>query len=169
MKIKSLLPVTGYCLLVAVFSCFLCGCEVFRRKFVRKPKKKTVAVVVQTYEYESEYSFEKAYKKYYSYWRGAHEELINLLDVREENRKRLVFTAEKALEALLQMQELLLPVKQTRLDDLIIAQKDIVKKLGKYNLSLSQKFHILEALQELRRQIQKEFHYEKIQEFLVKE
>ena len=155
------------CAILCLFN--LTGCEAFRKKFVRKPKIKEVKVVVHTYEYESEYSLEKAYKKYYSFWRGAHEELISLLNARDENRKRRVFAAEKVVEALLQMQELLLPPKQTRLDDLIIAQKDIVRELDRYNLTLSQKLNILGTLQGLRRQIQKEFRYKEIQGFLVKE
>ena len=169
MKIKSFLLVASYCLLVTIFSASLCGCEAFRKKFVRKPKEKEVKVVVQTYEYESEYSLENAYKKYYSFWRGAHEELTNLLNARDENRKRRVFAAEKVVEALLQMQELLLPAKRTRLDNLIITQKDIVKKLDSHNLTLSQKLHILGTLRKMRRQIQEEFHFKKIQEFLIKE
>ena len=75
------------------------GCEAFRKKFVRKPKKdKEVEVVVHTQEYVSEYSTEETYKKYFLFWRTWHEELLSSLSAQDGNRKKHVFTAKKIAE-----------------------------------------------------------------------
>ena len=146
------------------------GCEAFRKKFVRKPKKeKEVEVVVHTQEYVSEYSTEETYKKYFLFWRTWHEELLNSLSAQDGNRKKRVFAAKKIVENLQQMRQLLLPEKQNRLDIYISEQKDIVRQLNKYNLNRIQRLRIKSILEKQRRQIQREFKYRHVQEYLIKE
>ncbi len=155
-----------FCLLFS-----LCGCEAFRKKFVRKSKRgKEVEVVIHPIEYESKYTIEEAYKKYFSFWRAWRDELVNSLDAQDANRKKQVFTAKRTLENLQQMRKLLLPEKQTRLDVFILGQKDIVRQLEGYSLSHIRKLRIIKnMLEKQRRQIQKEFKYKQIEKFLVKE
>ncbi|MBL7084870.1 MAG: hypothetical protein ISS43_02035 [Candidatus Omnitrophica bacterium] len=147
----------------------LCGCEAFRKKFVRKPKEeKQIEVVVHTQEYSSEYSPEQIYKKYFLFWRSWHEELVNSLNAQEGNRKKLISAAKKSVENLQQMRQLLLPEKQDRLDIYILEQKSIVRELNKRRLSPAQRLKIKTRLEKQRRQIQKEFGYSHIQEHLIK-
>lgn len=146
------------------------GCEAFRKKFVRKSKRqKEVKVVIETYEYESMYSVEETYKRYFLFWRAAHEEMINSLKSQDGNRKKLVFAAEKIIENLQQMRQLLMPQMQARLDTFISEQKDIARQLNRFKLQHAQLIRIKSMLEKQRRQIQKEFNYKHIQEYLVKE
>ncbi len=148
----------------------LTGCEAFRKKFVRKSKReKEVNVVIDIKEYESEYSLKEAYKKYFTFWRAWRDELLTSLDAQDLNRKKQVLAAKRTLESLQQMRELILPEKQARLDVFILEQKDIVRQLEGYNLSHVQKVRIKNMLEKQRRQIQKEFKYNQIEKFLVKE
>ena len=150
-----------------LLSTSLCGCEAFRKKFVRKPKReKEVKVVVDTQEYKSRYSKEADYKRYFLFWRISHQELTNLLDDQEASRKRLLFTAKKIVENLEQMRQLLLPEQQSRLDTLISKQKEIIRQLDRRQLERVQKLRIKSILKKQKRQIQKEFHYQAIQEYL---
>ena len=150
-------------------SVLLCGCEAFRKKFVRKPKReKEVTVVVKIQEYESKYSTAETYKKYFLFWRCRHEELVNLLNAQEGNRKKRIFSAKKIIENLQQMQKLLLPQKQIKLESFISEQKAIVEKLDRYNLSRGQRLRIKSTLGKQRKKIQEEFAYRHIQEHLIK-
>lgn len=164
MKFKAFLLLTTYFLLLTT----LFGCEAFRKKFVRKPKEKEVKIVVETYEYESEPA-EKTYKRFFLFWRAAHEEMINSLKSQDSNRKKLVFAAEKIIENLQQMRQLLMPQMQARLDTFISEQKDIARQLNRFKLQHAQLIRIKSMLEKQRRQIQKEFNYKHIQEYLVKE
>lgn len=164
MKFKAFLLLTTYFLLLTT----LFGCEAFRKKFVRKPKEKEVKIVVETYEYEAE-SAEKTYKRFFLFWRAAHEEMINSLSTQDSNRKKLVFAAEKIIENLQQMRQLLMPQMQARLDTFISEQKDIARQLNRFKLQHAQLIRIKSMLEKQRRQIQKEFNYKHIQEYLVKE
>lgn len=167
MKLRTILILsTVNCVLLTA----LCGCEAFRKKFVRKPKReKEVTVVVKIQEYESKYSTAETYKKYFLFWRCRHEELLNLLNAQEGNRKKRIFSAKKIIENLQQMQKLLLPQKQIELESFISEQKGIMEKLDRYNLSRAQRLRIKSALEKQRKKIQEEFAYRHIQEYLKKE
>jgi hypothetical protein len=153
---------------VLCFVFCVCGCEAFRKKFVRKPKKeKEIKVIVRTQEYEYPYSVVVAYKNYYLYWRAAHEELYQLLSSQDDNRKKRIFTAKRIVENLLQMQQLLLPEKRSKIDDYIAELNRIVQQLDRYKLTRLQKLRIKSTLDKQRRQIQKELHYRHIQDYLI--
>ena len=152
------------------FSLTLTGCEAFRKKFVRKPKKeKEIKVVIHTHEYESLYSVEQSYKKYFLFWRASHEELVNSLNAGNGNRKKRVFAAEKVLENLQQMRKLLLPEKQAGLDRFILEQKALAGELDKYKLKRARMSRVKAILEKQRRQIQREFSYKHTKEYLIKE
>ena len=165
MRKTFLLLVASCLLIVTLFT--LCGCEAFRRKFVRKPKhEKEVEVVVRTQEYESEYTAEEIYKKYYRFWRAAHDELVSLLAAPETNRKRLVYMARNIIDYLRQMRPLLKAEKQERLDEFILEQEDIIAMVDSYKLSSTEKLHIRNRLQRQRKRMEQEFSCEVIQEYL---
>jgi len=167
MKLKTILILS---ILYFLFSTSLCGCEAFRKKFVRKPKRrKEVKTVIQTQEYESQYSIGEIYRKYFLFWRTWHEELLNSLNVQDGNRKKRIFAAKKIIENLQQMQKLLSPQMQQELEAFILKQRGIVEKLDRYNLSHGRRLHIKSTLEKQRRQIQREFNYKRIQEHLIKE
>lgn len=164
MKFKVVLILSSiFCLLFTSL-----GCEAFRKKFVRKPKKeKEVKIVVETYEYESQYSPQTSYKKYFSFWRGWQDELINSLDIQHVNRKKLTVASEKIVANLDQMHQLLLPEKQKELEGYIAEQKEIAMQLQQPSLSRTQILEIKSSLERNKKQIQKEFNYKKIQQYLV--
>ncbi|MCQ9207853.1 MAG: hypothetical protein NG712_00495 [Omnitrophica bacterium] len=165
-KSKVILLLITYLLLLTT----VIGCEAFRKKFVRKAKReKEIKVVIETYEYESRYSIEESYKRYFLFWRTAHEELINLLDRQDLSRKRRVFVAGKIVENLQHMRQLLLPEKQSELDTHILEQENILNQLQRYKLSHGQRLRIKSALKKQKRQIRKEFSYKDIQGYLIKE
>lgn len=152
--------------------CFLLstclGCEAFRRKFVRKAKEKEVKVVIHTQEYESKYSIEETYKKYFLFWSTAHEELINSLNVQDGNRKKRIFAAKKVIENLQYMRQLLLLEKQVGLDTFISKLESILSQLDTYKLRRAQSLRIKSILEKQRRKIQREFSFRHIQEYLIK-
>lgn len=165
-KFKIILLLTTYFLLL---TSFLCGCEAFRRKFVRQStRKKEVRVVTQTKEYTSEESTEETYKKYYLFWRASHDELVDALDAQEPNFKKQIYAAKKIIEHLQQMRELLLIEKQRELDILIETQEDILKQLDRFRLPHIQMLKIKSTLNKQKRCIQGKFGYKQIQEYLIK-
>jgi len=135
----------------------------------RSTKEKEVKVVIETYEYEPKYSLEQTYKRYFLFWRTAHEELITLLNMQDVSRKKRVFTAEKIIENLQHMRQLVLPEKQSELDAHILEQENILKQLERYKLRRAQMLRIKSTLKEQKRQIREEFSYEEMQGYLVKE
>jgi hypothetical protein len=152
--------------LCSLFS--VCGCEAFRKKFVRKPKKeKEIKVIVRTQEYEYPYTVVVAYKNYYLYWRTAHEQLYQLLSSQDDNRKKRIFTAKRVVDNLLQMQQLLLPEKRSKIEGYIAELNKIVQQLARYKLTRLQKLRIRNTLDRQRKQIQKELHYRNIQDYLI--
>ncbi len=147
-------------------SAFL-GCEAFRKRFVRKPKKKQIRVVVSPQEYTPEHSAQEVYKKHFLFWRASHDELIDSLDAQDANRKKRISSAKKIIENLRQMHGLLTLKKQARLDIFILEQEGTLRKLDRYNLSLGRKLRIKSTLNKQRRQIEKVFDYRHIQEYLI--
>ncbi|MBN3039266.1 MAG: hypothetical protein JW869_07630 [Candidatus Omnitrophica bacterium] len=144
------------------------GCESFRKKFVRKPKEKEVVnVVVRTHEYESQYTIDELYKKYYIFWSAAQKELIEVLE-EDGSRKKKVFSASQILENLKHMRGYLVPEKQLQLDKFIAKQENIAKQLDVYRLSLAQKLIIKSTLETQRRLIERQFSYSNIKEYLIR-
>ncbi len=160
---------TASLLIVSTLLFSITGCEAFRKKFVRKPKReKEVKVVINPREYESDYSVEKAYKQYFLFWRISQEELLGLLNAQEGNRKRLLYSAKRVVENLEQMRQFCLPEKQARLDEFIKIQQDVVRQLDRYDLSRGRRLRVRSILKQQKRQIQNEFSFGRIQEYLIK-
>ncbi len=145
----------------------LTGCEAFRKKFVRKPKKKQIRVVVSPQEYTPEHSAQEVYKKYFLFWRASHDELTDSLGAQDANRKKRISSAKKIIENLRQMHGLLILKKQARLDIFILEQESRLRELDRYNLNPGQILRIKSTLNKQRRQIEKEFDYRHIQEYLI--
>ncbi|MFH1045411.1 MAG: hypothetical protein V1727_00420 [Candidatus Omnitrophota bacterium] len=148
---------------------FCSGCEAFRKKFIRKAKKeeKEVNVVVFTQEYESQYSAQDLYKRYYIFWRAAHDELIDALGAQEGNYKKRIAAAERVSENLQLMRSYLVPEKQTQLDIYISKQQDIVERVRSQMLGVGEKMNIKSMLESQKRQIEKQFFYKDVSEHLV--
>lgn len=167
MKFKAALLLTTYFLL---FATVLCGCEAFRKKFVRKPKEeKEVRVVTQIKEYKALYSPEVGYKQYYLFWRTSHEELVSSLEAQNGNRKKTLYFAKQTAEHLQEMRDLLLPEKQKELELFISKQGDIARRLDRRSLNRAQKLGIKSILKRQKKQIERAFAFKHIQEYLVKE
>lgn len=151
-----------------VFTVSLCSCESFRRKFVRKSRKeKEIKVVVDIQEYQSQYSAEELYQRYYSFWLAAHNELAELLEGNETNHKRVMGYAGRIAENLAQMKTLLSAEKQEPLNSCIAAQQEIISQLDSGDLSRGRQLQIKSMLNKQRKKVQGEFAYPRVREYIV--
>jgi len=165
MKTRIIILFSAFCLLFS-----LCGCEAFRKKFVRKPKKeKEIRTVTQIKEYKALYSPEVGYKQYYLFWRTSHEELLGSLQAQDRNRKRTIYSANKTVEHLRQMHDLLLPEKQKELGPFIAKQEALARRLDRRRLNRAQRLEIKSILKKQKKGIEHKFAFKHIQKYLIKE
>jgi hypothetical protein len=109
------------------------GCETLRRKFTRKPKSERVdteEVIYEPQEYPVKVmSNEDNYRLYYTFWRGWHQELIDVL-AEGQNRKKQVECINEIIKNLEKMQNLLAPDYQAglqaQIQQLLPIQAEIV-------------------------------------------
>lgn len=160
---------------VVVISCALffasaaSGCASFSRKFTRKPKEeKEVRVVVETQDYASKYSTAELYKKYYLYWRLANNDLLNLLDNPEINRKKLIAVSGEIAKNLGELRRFLQPEKQARINEFISETNRLGVELGQ-DLNRARVLEMKSVLLHQQRQMRAEFALKKVQDYLVEE
>ena len=162
-KLKAILILSIFYFLLST----LCGCEAFRKKFVRKAKgEKEVRVVTQTDEYTSGYSIIESYQRHFSFWLAAHDELIVALRRQQGSRKRRLEMANRSADELLQMRQFLIKKQQLRLDQYILKQKAIAQKLAQRRISRAQWLRIKGSLNRQKSGIKKEFSLKTIRDFL---
>jgi hypothetical protein len=164
-KIKIIILFCGLWTVV----CGLCGCEVFARKFTRKPKpqeQKPEELVLVPQEYKTgQLSKEDLYRQYFLFWRTWQDELIDSLSGSNTNRKKLLDCIREATENLMSMKDLLNPEKQKILDNYIkeinYLREAIYKDL--YNNFLASS---LTKAQRIKRNIHRDFSFSKIKDDL---
>lgn len=153
--------------LVLIFS--LLGCEAFVRKFTRKPKKEDLSheeLVLEPQEYKRvTLPREELYRQYFLYWRSWHDELINVLSLGASHKKQLD-CANEAVKNLDSLKALLNEVLQKKLDIYINRLKDISAAIKK-DIYGSNVAPIRLSAERLKRDILRDFSYEKIKEQLL--
>jgi len=159
LKVKLLLLVTSYSLLVTAL-----GCDAFVRKFTRNSKKEGQAkqeLVLAPEEYKPpKMTGEEVYRQYFLYWKSWHDELINALLGNLSNKKQLD-CANEAIKNLEELRRTLQEAKQKKLDvyinQLKYLRKDIEDDAYGNNASESR----LKA-ERIRLHIMHDFSYDKI-------
>jgi len=108
----------------------LSGCESVRRKFVRKSKAERdnpEEVIYAPQEYPVQVmSSEQLYRQYYTFWRGWHQDLMDVLST-GENHKKQVECVTEIVNNLNRMKNLLVAEAQPKLNgyiEQIIPMKD---------------------------------------------
>lgn len=102
-------------ILICIFIFSLAGCETLRRKFTRKSKaerENVEEVVYEPKEYPAQImSNEDIYRTYYTFWRGWHQELVEVL-AEGQNHKKQVECITEIINNLNKMKDLLSPTAQ---------------------------------------------------------
>jgi hypothetical protein len=142
----------GLLLVIAVLVLNLSGCETLKKKFIRKPKagKKTSPVLVPQ-DYRGIYSNSVLYDNHFIYWRTWTEDLMDCLE-NELSNKRQVLAANRALEDLERMRDLLKSPKKEAIEPHIKVYERILGKvrLGQPNEALADSmWHDLEVQRRL--------------------
>ncbi len=141
------------------------GCAALQRKFTRKKKKDEgrVVPVITTYDYSKDLRVEELYKKRFLFWRTWHDELINRMDA---GHKKRVACFDSALENMIEMRKYLASPKAEELDLYIKKMIDIDKDIKEDRLTRSEKYNIKQALEKIKRQVNKNFSFSDVEEFL---
>lgn len=163
-RIKILLLITSYCLLVV-----LTGCEALTRKFVRKPNpedKKTEDVVFSPEEYKGEgVSNRDLYSQYFLYWRTWQDELIDSLE-KSGNRKRQIDSLSEGIKNLENIKPLIKPESASRLDSCInrlrLLRTAVTKDI--YANSVADNRHEADRI---KRDILRDFSFNKIKDSII--
>mgnify|MGYP001580500257 CR=1 FL=1 len=163
-RLKIILLVTSYSLLFTML-----GCDAFVRKFTRKSKKTNLPqqeLVLVPEEYKPpKMTKEEVYRQYFLYWKSWHDELINSLSGGSSHKKQ-IDCANEAIKNLESLSATLQEAKQKRLDAYINQLKDlkneIVQDLYGNNISINRL-----AAERIRRNILRDFSYNKIKDYLV--
>ncbi len=158
-RIKILLLVTSYCLLVT-----LIGCDAFVRKFTRKSKKTNLPkqeLVLVPEEYKPpKMTKEEVYRQYFLYWKSWHDELVNSLLGNLSNKKQ-IDCANEALKNLDSLRGILHEAKQKKLDVYINQLKDLKKGIAEDLYGNNMSSNRLTA-ERIMRSIMRDFSYNKI-------
>jgi hypothetical protein len=163
MKIKVFKIIIIFCLIITAS-----GCESFTRKFTRKPKDKMKAeeLVLVPEEYKAaQVSKEEKYRDTFFIWKNWHDELINSLES-SNNRKKQIDCLKESVNSLQALRQLLNNDKQKGID-IYLNKIDILRSQineDVYGVELSER---RSEAEKLKRDIQREFSYEKIKKCLI--
>ncbi|MBU2221583.1 MAG: hypothetical protein KJ722_03090 [Candidatus Omnitrophica bacterium] len=144
------------------------GCEAFVRKFTRKPKDKmkTEELVLVPQEYKpAQVTKEEQYRQAFLFWKNWHDELIDSL-TSEGNRKKQIDCLKEAVNSLLTLRQLLNTGKKKKLDIYLDRIDNLRSQIDDdiYGSDISSQRADAEKL---KREILREFSYEKIKKCLV--
>ncbi|MBM3246702.1 MAG: hypothetical protein FJZ13_05210 [Candidatus Omnitrophica bacterium] len=170
-QVTSKIKNTKFVLKFFIFSFLIfnfLGCEAFVRKFTRKPKKENLPkeeLVLVPEEYKGpQMSREELYRQYFLFWKSWQDELINSLSA-GANHKKQISCLDEAIKNLLNLRALLNAEKQKKLDVYINQSnglKDLVAQdLYGNNIAINRR-----NAEQLRRNILKDFSYNKIKNYL---
>lgn len=158
-----------FCIFTFYFSIFtLLGCEAFVRKFTRKPKNEQVQreeMVLAPQEYVSELNKEGQYRQYFLFWKSWQDELIQSLLERRSIKKQ-VDCAEEAVKNLINLEKLLAPEAQKKLEAYIVQIEQLKGDLSQDELGARTSNNVNSA-ERIRRNILRDFSYNKIKDQLI--
>jgi hypothetical protein len=148
----------------------LSGCETLTRKFVRKSKaeKENVdEVIYSPQEYPAQImSNNDMYRDYYTFWKGWHQELVDVLS-EGQNHKKQVECINEIINNLNKMKDLLVPEAQEGLKRYIQRLSPIQQEIvaGRSNAS---NFSTMKAqLESIRTKINNEYSAKKAQNYII--
>jgi hypothetical protein len=151
------------------FVILLTGCDAFVRKFTRTPKKEELPqeeMVLVPEEYKGpQMPNEELYRQYFLYWKSWQDELINAL-VEGGGQKKQIACLEEAINNLVNLKSLLDQNLQNKLDSYIAQMRELENEVRKDlygNNAASNK----EKTERIKRNILKDFSYNKIKERLL--
>lgn len=151
---------------VVIFMLFISsvGCGALQRKFVRKKKKdEAPAPVITTFDYSKELRVDELYKKHYLFWKTWQMELIDRMDA---GPKKRISCYDSAMTHLLEMEDYLKEPKASELKIAIKEIEDIGAGVKNKRLSNNERYRIIKSLERTLRQIEKEFSYSDVKDFL---
>lgn len=164
----SRFAVLGFRLAVCCFLISAMGCEAFVRKFTRKPKKENLPkeeLVLEPQEYKPLFQTkEELYRKYFLYWKSWHDELLFSLSYGASHKKQLDCASE-TIKNLESIRELLSEPMRNNLDTYLQELKEIAAQIEKDTYSSNAARSRL-GLERLRRNILRDFSYNKIKDHL---
>jgi len=150
--------------LLAMVIC-IAGCAGLQRKFTRKKaKEEKVSPVVTTFDYAKELRVDELYKKRFLFWRTWQDELIERMD---DMYKKRIECYDQAIMNLKEMQKYLAQSKAEELAPFIEEISSIDPDVRKKKLSKSEQYGMTQLLKKTKRQIDKQFSYSKIKDFLT--
>lgn len=165
MKIKKIFYISGICFLILN----LIGCDAFVRKFTRKKKKENLPqeeMVLVPEEYKSpQMSKEELYRQYFLFWKSWQDELSESL-LQRKSQKKQIDCAEEAIKNLVSLRGLLNEEKQKKLDVYIVRLKGLKDEISK-DLYSNNAASSYQSAERIKRNILKDFSYNKIKDFLV--
>ncbi|MFH1398161.1 MAG: hypothetical protein ABIH27_06410 [Candidatus Omnitrophota bacterium] len=144
------------------------GCEAFVRKFTRKPKEKITAeeLVLIPEEYKPpQLSKEEKYRDTFFFWKNWHDEMINSLS-NSDNHKKQIDCVKESINSLQALRLLLNTDKQTGLD-IYLNKMDILKFRIIEDIYGSELSSLHLDAEKLKRDIQREFSYDKVKKCLI--
>jgi hypothetical protein len=154
------------------FSCFLIinllGCEAVARKFTRKSKKDELPkeeMVLVPEEYKSNLTKEQEYRQYLLYWKSWQDELINSLS-QGANHKKQIDCASEAIKNLMNLRALLNADMQKKLDGYIMQLENLKESILK-DIYASSVVSSRMTAERIRRNILRDFSYNKIKDYLA--
>lgn len=153
-----------------LFGFLLTGCDSFRRKFVRKPKKSSAeAVVYDPIEY-SRYKMaaHDTYKTHFTIWENWHLELLQRLEP-EGNKKKWLDCIDEQIKNLRLMQDIVASSKKRLLFNEIIEDLYDLREDTDDIATDSDVYRLRPKAERLGRKIHRELVYSKIKEYLIPE
>ena len=145
----------------------LSGCESLQRKLTRKKKPQPPPTPITIFQdYSAAMTPLDRYRKHYAifdYWNAG---LLDALQARVPNPKRIKLASTEALGELETMKGLLLDEVAARLDPLLKAQAEIHRELLNSGFEVSRSDAIKRRLESQTRAIHREFFWRKVQDQL---
>lgn len=147
----------------------LSGCETLKKKFIRKPKAgKKVSPVLVPQDYKGIYPNSALYDNHFIYWRTWTDDLMDCLS-NESSNKRQVLAANRAVEDLERMQDLLKSPKKEALAAHIKVYERVLDKVRLVRPNKVLADSLWHDLETQRRLIIMEFEPKEVKAFILKE
>ena len=163
MKLKVILLLTTYCLMLTT----LLGCEAFVKKFTRKHKKSKIKeeVILDPQDYSlSDIPIEERYRQYFLFWKSWQDELITALSTSASHKKRQTCVKE-AIKNLGELRPLLFAEKQKELNVYLEKLRQLENEIKKDTYGARLAIHRNRA-ESLKRNILRDFSYPEVKRHL---
>ena len=164
-------PLIKFLLLAAVYSLLITiiGCEAFVRKFTRKQKKDNIPqeeMVLAPEEWKGpQMTKEQMYRQYFMFWKSWQDELIESL-LQKRSQKKQIDCSSEAIKNLIGLRGLLNSDSQKKLDNYIGQTKGLRDSISRDSYG-SSSLGFANTAERIRRNILKDFSYNKVKNYLL--